>query len=108
MPLVATSRFMRRLPFTITIITLGSIGSRCKTDDSHIVECLLLYRNSKHNHKTWRLPGGNKDPGEESLMHVEQEGSGRGDGAAPIWGHCEGASADQVRPEEHCTGCFVG
>ena len=29
---------------------------------------LLLQRNSRHNHGTWGLPGGNADPGDTGLL----------------------------------------
>ena len=36
-------------------------------------DVLLLLRNSKHNDKTWGLPGGNSDKGERILDTAERE-----------------------------------
>ncbi|GAX78682.1 hypothetical protein CEUSTIGMA_g6120.t1 [Chlamydomonas eustigma] len=38
-------------------------------------QALLLKRNSKHNDKTWGLPGGNCDPGEDALSCAVREAS---------------------------------
>ena len=59
----------KRMHLLVLIIKHVMLTSYCRSG----TDVLLLLRNSKHNDKTWGLPGGNSDKGERILDTAKRE-----------------------------------